>query len=81
MVRLHISRGVLNSLSLTLLPDPLWPKVVVPVRVSFMGQIDLLKRYSDLIELCKKKKNIKKQSHIKNVNMNMQWMWFPKLEA
>ena len=28
-----------------LLPGPLWPKVVVPVGVSFMGQIDLFKYY------------------------------------
>ena len=45
MVRLH---GVLNTLLLPLLPAPLWSVVVVLVMVSFMGQIDLFKKYSYL---------------------------------
>ena len=36
--------------SLPLLPDPLRLKVVAPVRVPFIGQIDLFKNYSYLIE-------------------------------
>ena len=39
---------------ISLLPDPLWLRVVVPVRVSFIVQIDLFKNYSYSIGLYKK---------------------------
>ena len=35
--------GVWSTPSLSLLPHPLWPGVVVPVRVQSMDQIDILK--------------------------------------
>ena len=43
MVRLQFwrSEGVRSTPSLPLFPDPLWPKGVVSVRVSSVGQIDL----------------------------------------
>ena len=34
-----------NTASLPLLPDPLFPRVVVPVRAPSVGQIDLFKSY------------------------------------
>ena len=40
--------------SLLLFPVPLWPGVVIPVRVLSMVQIDLLKIYLYSIEPCKK---------------------------
>ena len=59
------SKGpVLRSGDYPLLPVPLWPIVVLPVRVPSMGQIDLFKNYSyligifDIIAACK---NLKKQ--------------------
>ena len=41
--------------SLTLLPDPLWPRVVVLVRIPSRGHIDKFKSYSYLIRLCSQK--------------------------
>ena len=42
--------------SLPLIPDPLWPWLVVPVKVPSMDQIDLFKNYTFLIGLYAKKK-------------------------
>ena len=44
--------GVWSTPSLTLLPSPLKPGVVAPVRVSFKDQIDLFKNYSYLKGPC-----------------------------
>ena len=59
---------VWNTPSLALLPGPLSPGVVIPVRVSSMGQKDLFKNYSYLIGLSTFKKFLK---NIKKVNMNI----------
>ena len=40
------------SLSFPLLPGPLWSRVVVPVRVPSMGQIDLFESYLYPIVMC-----------------------------
>ena len=37
--------GVWSKPSLPLLPGPLWPRAVVPVRVSSIGQIYLFENY------------------------------------
>ena len=63
--------------SLPLFLGPLWSGMVVPVKVPSIDQIDLFKNYLYSIELCEKEKTLKKQLQ-KNVNMNVQWMWFPK---
>ena len=61
--------GVESTPSLSLLPGSLWLGVVVPVRIPCMDQIDLLKNYSYLIELCAKNKIfLKKQIH-KNIQI------------
>ena len=54
-----------STISLPLLPGPLWPIVEVPDRISSMGEVDLFKNYSCSIEPCTNKKNIKKQQHKK----------------
>ena len=41
--------GVWNTLSLPLLPGPLYPEVVIPVKVPFIGQVDLFVNYLYLI--------------------------------
>ena len=46
--------GIQSNPSLPSLPDPLWPRVVVPDQVLFMGQIeffDIQTVYSCLSEL------------------------------
>ena len=48
MVRLHFWKEGSNS-SLTLLPDSLLPGVVVPVKVPYVGQIDMFENYMYLI--------------------------------
>ena len=47
--------------SLPLLPGPLCSEVVILVRVSSFGQIDLFKNYLHLTGPCANKKSIKKQ--------------------
>ena len=49
------------SPSLPLLPDPLWPGVVVPVSVLSIGQIGWFRNYSYSDAL--QKKSLKKQLH------------------
>ena len=80
--------SVENTLSFSLFSSPLWAGVVVPIRITCMGQIDMLKHYSSSIGPCAKNKqtnktnrpqtSLKKQLR-KNVNMNLQWMQFPNL--
>ena len=53
-----------STSSLPLLPGPLRPGVVVPVRVPSMGQIDLFKSYLYLIRPYTKK-SLKKQLYEK----------------
>ena len=56
---------------LPLFPGPFKLRMVVPVKVQFMSQIDLFKNYLYSIGPCAKHKNpLKKQLH-KNVNVNM----------
>ena len=56
------------SSSLLLLLSPLWPEVVVPVRVLF-------KNDQYLIGPCaKKKKKKKRNKYIKCININVWWM-------
>ena len=50
--------GVWNTLSLPLILSPLWPRMVAPIRVPSMDQMDLSKNYSYINE---KKNPIKKQ--------------------
>ena len=59
--------------SLPLLPGPLLPELVALVQVSCMGQIDPLKKVYVF-----EQKTLKKQQH-KNINMNVQWMWFSNI--
>ena len=63
---------------LQLLSDPLWPGVVT-FKVPSMGQIDLFENYLYLIGLCVKEKKTFKKLLQKNLNMNVQWMWFSNL--
>ena len=86
MARLQFSRflGVWTTPSLPLFPGPLWLGIVVPVKASSLGQIDPFKNYLYLIELSVKTKHQKKNkkkllNYTKNVNMNIQWIWFPNL--
>ena len=51
--------------SLSLLPGPFLSRVVVPVRVPYMGQIDVFKNYSYSIGLCAKITSPKKQQYKK----------------
>ena len=55
------------TLSLPLLPCPLWIKVVIPVRFISINQIDLFQNDSYLIGLCEKKH---KKILPKNINLN-----------
>ena len=72
-----------------LLQDPLWPGVVVPVRVPSMNHIDLFKIIriqSDRVQLLpsppkKNKDKLWRNNYPKNVNMIIQWTWFPNLLA
>ena len=34
-----------GTFSLLLLPNPLWSRLIVPVRIPSMGQIDLFEKY------------------------------------
>ena len=43
--KLSESGGCGFTPSLTLLPDPLWPRMVLPVGVPSMGQIDPFENY------------------------------------
>ena len=43
------SGGQWSTPTLPLLADPLWPGVVVPIRVQSMGQINLFENYLYLI--------------------------------
>ena len=54
MVRFEIW-WVWNTPSLSLLPGPLWSKMVVRVRVQSMSQVDLFKNFLHLIRLSAKK--------------------------
>ena len=56
------SLGVFSTPSLSLLPGPLWPRVLVPVRVSSMGRINLFK---NCVWLDCGKKTLKNQLHKK----------------
>ena len=44
--------------SLSLLPVPLWPRVVVPIRIPSKSQL-------------------LRNNYIRNISMNIHWMWFP----
>ena len=55
-----------------LLPSPLWPGMVVPVRVPSERIIVLFKNYSYLIWTWVKKKNILRNKYTK-INMNVHW--------
>ena len=66
--------------SLPLLPGPLWPGVVAPVRVPSMGWIDqniwvhekIFKFIKNIFELLKKKKSEKKKHKYPKKNINTQ---------
>ena len=58
---------------MTLLSGPLWPGVVVPIKFPSVGQINLFKSYSYLIELCARKK--------KSQKMKIEWMQFSNFYA
>ena len=60
--------GKWSTLSLSLLWGPLWPRVVVPVRVPSMGKIDLFKNHLYLVRPCAKNRH-KKQLYKK------MWIW------
>ena len=51
-------------------PGSLWPEVLVPVRVTFWGQIDLFKNYLYSTEPHAKKKKFLRNDYTKNLNMN-----------
>ena len=74
---------VWSTPSLPLLPSPLWPRVVVLVRVSSMGRIDLFEHYSYKIKIlyiiwpCAKKFLGNKNS--KNVYITVQCTLFSNL--
>ena len=71
------SSGVWSTYSLPLRPGPLRPKLVVPVRVPFMGQIDVSKLLVfDRVQKKKKKKKNSLEKIAKNINMNVQWTTF-----
>ena len=72
MVRLLFWR-MCSIISLTLLPGLPWPGVMIPFRVSTMGQIGLFKNYLYLIGPCAKK-TIRNNCR-RNVYMNLKWMW------
>ena len=42
-------RGVWSTILLPLLSDPLWPRVIVPVKVLSVAQINLFENYLYLI--------------------------------
>ena len=54
--------GVWSTPSLPLLPSPLWHRVVVPVGVPSIGQIDLFKNQSYLIGPYTNKNNNNKKN-------------------
>ena len=58
-------------------PGTLWLGVVVPVRVTFMGQIDLFLKIT-CIWLDYVQRKPLKQWH-KNINIYIHWMQFPNL--
>ena len=67
-----------NTLSLPLLWGPLKPEMVEPVKGPSLGQIDLVRHYSNSIRPCtrkKEKKTLRKQQ--KNRNMNVKSTLFP----
>ena len=63
-----------SASSSPLLPGPLRPELVVPVRVSSMGQVDRFKKIF-VINMTMCKKISEKQSH-KKVNMNVRRIGF-----
>ena len=68
--------------SLPLLPSPVWPRVVISIRIPSMDQTDLLKNHLYLIGPCAPPtpKHLKKQPH-ENVKMNVHWMQFPNFSV
>ena len=52
--------------------------MVVPIKVQFKGQIFLFKNYLYSVELCAKNSSEEK-NNTKNVNINVQQMWFLNL--
>ena len=74
IVRLHFYRsgkyGV--PLSLPLLPGLLWPRVVAPMRVPSIDQIDDLKLFVFSWTVFEKKKNLLRINDTRNLNMNVQ---------
>ena len=64
MVRLQFSRSDECEVPDSLLPDSLWPRMIEPVRVLSLGQIDLFKNDEYSIGLCAKK-TLQKQLHKK----------------
>ena len=66
-----------SSGGLSLLPDQLWPRVVILVRIPSIGEIDLFKEYLYSIGSYAKKEKKKLSRNFfyrKNVNLNLQWM-------
>ena len=55
---------------LPLLPDPLGPEVVVSIRVSSMGQLDLFKNHSYSIGPYANK--LLRSNYTKNINISVQ---------
>ena len=66
-----------NALLLVLPTDLPWMKVLLPVRVVFMGQTNLFKNYFFSIEPYKKK--FLRHIITTNVYINVPRMWFPYL--
>ena len=66
---------------LQLLPGPLWPGVLVPVWVSSLGQIELLKNNLYSIGPCAIKAKIsnKKQLQKKNVGLKLHRIWYNRI--
>ena len=67
--------GEWNTPSLPLLPRLLWSGVVVSIRVQSMGWLDMFKMRQ------KQTKKLLGINYAKNVNMNIQWMRFYKLDT
>ena len=65
-----ILSGMPSTLSLPLLRDPLWLRMVVAIRVPFIGQIDPFVNPSYPPPLLPRKKTLKNQLR-KNININV----------
>ena len=61
-----------TNFSLQLLPDSLWLGVVVSVRASSVGQIDMFKNY--LYSIGHPHKKHFRNDYSKHVNISVQWM-------